>query len=129
MFSKWWLLTVLLLLLAGGDSSALPWPGQRARPQDTAPANKPDRKAWSQVSSPLTAHMFHAAVVVDARVYVVGGRGDVEVFDPKRNSWESLGKNPSVRNFAGAAALGKQIYVVGGVDRKKNLATVDVFDA
>src|SRR5262249_10562413 len=107
MLSKWSLLAVPLLLLDGGGSSALPWLGQGARPQDAASANKPDRKEWSKASSPLTDHMYHAAVVVDARVYIVGGHGDVEVFDRKRNVWESLGKNPSVRYFPGAAALRK----------------------
>jgi N-acetylneuraminic acid mutarotase len=91
------------------------------------PREKPPRH-WSRGPSLRTNHAYHAAVVVEGKIYVVGGGADVEVFDPERQAWESLGKSPSHRDFPGAAALGKEIHVVGGVHRKKNLATVDVFD-
>jgi N-acetylneuraminic acid mutarotase len=88
-----------------------------------------DRPAqWSRAPSLRTDHAYHAAIAVDGRIYIAGGGADVEVFDPQRQTWESLGKSPTDCAFLGLAALGKQIYVVGGVQQKKNLATVYLFD-
>jgi N-acetylneuraminic acid mutarotase len=114
-FKTGWL-GVALVVVAGGGGLA------------PAALNRPERSAqWSQAPSLRTDHAYHGAVAVDGIIYVAGGSADVEAFDPQRQTWESLGKSPTDGDFPGVAALGKQIYVVGGVQRKRNLATVDLF--
>jgi len=122
----------LLIAASGASESEIPADSFRVTFQDpdekqAATGGKPQGQ-WSRAPSLLTDHAYHAAVAVDGKIYAVGAGADVEVFDPGRQAWQTLAKSTHVQDFPGAAALGEQIYVVGGVDKKKNLATVDVFD-
>ena len=59
-----------------------------------------------------------AAVVLDGKIYVAGGRPphghDFAVYDPGTDKWESLPELPSQRNHIAGAAMNGRIYVAGG---------------
>lgn len=58
------------------------------------------------------------AVVIDDRIYVVGGRpprgNDFAVYDPRQDTWTTLPDLPTARNHIAAAAIDGVLYVVGG---------------
>ena len=72
-----------------------------------------------------------AAVVVDGKIYVIGGRsgysdfGDVYIYDPLTNSW-STGPSIEPRGTAGAVFYCGGIYLFGGESQlqRKNLDSV-----
>lgn len=89
----------------------------------------PEAGRWSRLADAPTARNSQAAVVIDGKVYVVGGRQNqldrdgnpllvginaLEVYDPATDSWE--GKAALPLGYAGiaAAALDGKLYVFGG---------------
>jgi N-acetylneuraminic acid mutarotase len=87
-------------------------------------AYDPANDTWDTALAPMpTAREHLAAVVVDERLYVVGGRwggvGNVstlEVYDPATGAWQQLRDMPSARGGLTAGALDGRIYVGGGED-------------
>jgi N-acetylneuraminic acid mutarotase len=64
---------------------------------------------------------YHAAAVVNGKIYVIGGAGpdnkpvpSVHVYDPATGTWAALASMPTARALFGAAAVGGTIYAVGG---------------
>eukprot|EP00966_Prymnesium_polylepis_P091657 2121640-Prymnesium_polylepis.1 len=104
----------------------------------------PVRRVWDAAPSMSTSRFAHAAVVLDNRLYVLGGASikigemhtlsSVEVFDPTRGVWEEAPAMGARRAGLAAAALSGKIYVFGGLTKalpnaaERRLSSVEVFD-
>lgn len=86
-----------------------------------------DREAnqWRRRADIPTPRHGHAAVVLEDKIYVIGGYGQtpsgnlrklssVEMFDPQSNQWTPVASLPVARGFLGAAAVDGRIYTLGG---------------
>ena len=73
---------------------------------------------WAVKAPMPTARGAGAAVVLDGRIYVAGGRpphgNDFAVYDPATDSWETLPNLPTQRNHFTGAAIDGRIHFVGG---------------
>lgn len=75
---------------------------------------------WSLGPSLNVARYKCRAVVLDGKIYVIGGRdpkdiAPVEVFDPAKGVWEVLGPSaPNAWEASCVAAVGGKIYSLGG---------------
>jgi N-acetylneuraminic acid mutarotase len=74
--------------------------------------------AWVTKAPMPTARSSGAAVVIDGKIYVAGGRlprgSDFAAYDPATDTWEVLPNLPTQRNhFIGAAINGRAHYVGG----------------
>ena len=72
-----------------------------------------------------------AAVVLNGKLYSIGGRsgpedfGDVHIYDPAADRW-TPGPAIPARGTSGAATLGGSIYLVGGESQSKRTVLGDV---
>ncbi len=78
---------------------------------------------WDTLVAPMKDERFSAAaVVVNGKIYVMGGHGreevlkKVEVYDPMANKWEEAQHMQEEREGLAAALLNNQIYVFGGTN-------------
>ncbi len=118
------------LSLSLGFSMVL-MPFAPAAPAWDAPS-EPSPVGWSRLADMNSPHEYHAAVVAEGKIYVVGGgeAAQCEEYDPATNRWNLLPQMPTAgRCFPGAAAIGRKIYVIGGTSRSVNVyATVEAYD-
>jgi len=70
------------------------------------------------VASQLTERSAGAAVAINGKIYVPGGRpphgSNFAVYDPKANAWTRLPDLPTQRNHLAAVAINGKLYVAGG---------------
>eukprot|EP00964_Phaeocystis_antarctica_P081567 scaffold51032_cov64-Phaeocystis_antarctica.AAC.5 len=103
---------------------------------NTVETYDPRTGAWKQVSAMPTIRIQHTGVVLDSKIYAIGGYEDnddrlstADVYDPQTDQWRPLAKMATGRvHFAAAAAAGK-IYAIGGeIEDRVGTATVEAFD-
>src|SRR3974390_831369 len=86
---------------------------------------------WARVADLNTAHMYHACVAVDGKIYTVGGgeKAAFEQYDETSNVWRVLPQMPTPRSLLAAAAVGRRIYAIGGLSEgNETVASVECFD-
>jgi N-acetylneuraminic acid mutarotase len=78
----------------------------------------PQTGLWTEKSPMPTARSGGAAVVVDNKIYVAGGRppggSAFEMYDPATDRSTVLPNLPTQRNHLAAGAIGNKVYVAGG---------------
>lgn len=89
----------------------------------------PATEEWSAAPDMPTARNSHAAVAIDGKMYVVGGRqftqqengeyasvnvASLEVYDPVAESWETLAPLPQAAGGITAAVVDGKLYAFGG---------------
>lgn len=94
-----------------------------------AEAFDPRTGRWSRIADAPTARNSAASVVIDGKIYVVGGRqalrqpdgtlrqvnvAALEVFDPATGRWTTRAPLPQAQGGLAAAAHGGKLYVFGG---------------
>ncbi len=131
------------------DSGPTAWP-----PIDNVWEYDPATDRWTALAPLPTKRGSANAVVVDGKIYVIGGAGlhpgsketvlhparphralgTNEVYDPATNKWETRSPMPTARNHAAAGGVGSKIYVIGGrignafISRASNTDIVEVYD-
>ncbi len=73
--------------------------------------------SWDEKTPMPAARGAGAAVVLDGKIYVIGGNPrltDNIAYDPASDSWEVLSPMPTRREHLAAAVIDSKIYVVGG---------------
>lgn len=81
-------------------------------------AVSPPSETWQPFTaangSPQARHES-GAVVVDGKIYLLGGRGtpDVQSFDPDTSTWTSHGQAPLELHHFQPVAVGDSIYIIG----------------
>ena len=108
---------------------------------------------WAQTTPLPQPRGEHSTVVIDEKIYVIGGRykrnpdsanfnehfdtASMLVFDPNTKAWSSAPDAPTARNSHAAAVIDGKIYVVGGRQFTKqadgnyanvNVANLEVYD-
>ena len=100
-------------------------------------AHAQTQRSWKERAAMPTPRSGASAVVLDDRVYVLGGKNEagnaistVEIYDPETNTW-TTGPAMSIPRFNAAAVVnGNQIVVAGGRGGENNtvLNSSEVFD-
>ena len=124
------------------------------QPIDNAWEYDPAADSWKALAPLPTKRGSANAVVVDGKIYVIGGAGlhpgsketvvhparphralgTNEVYDPATNTWGTRSTMPTARNHAAAAGVAGKIYVIGGrignafITRASNTDIVEVYD-
>jgi N-acetylneuraminic acid mutarotase len=90
---------------------------------------------WEAMAPMSTARDDSAAVVVDGKLYVMGGYdaeivslSSVERYDPAKNAWEAVAPMSTVRFALVAAVVDGKLYVMGGYDDDESLSSVERYD-
>ncbi|XP_055013025.1 kelch-like protein 7 isoform X2 [Boleophthalmus pectinirostris] len=80
----------------------------------------PNIEQWSKICGMKDARKNHGLVVVNNRIYAIGGQGatgglkSVEYYDTDRNQWHSASPVPWRGVSLKCAAVGERIYVLAG---------------
>jgi N-acetylneuraminic acid mutarotase len=89
---------------------------------------------WQERIPMPTKRCATGAVVIDGKIYVIGGLktedialSNLEVYDPLTNVWIEKTPMPTARGDCGCAVVGGKIYMIGGVNPDV-VATVEVYD-
>jgi N-acetylneuraminic acid mutarotase len=97
----------------------------------------PVTNTWTPATSMPTARMGLVAVVVNGKIYAIGGRtdgtstsavGTVEEFDPNTNLWTTRNTMPTPRFFAAGVLAAGEIHVAGGEFEINVLNTVEAYN-
>ncbi|MDC6463527.1 kelch repeat-containing protein [Nitrosopumilus sp.] len=98
-------------------------------------SKKTSYEFWKKYESMPTARTEIVSVVVDKKIYVIGGYdidknglNVVEAFDVENNSWEVITPLPKKIHHVSAVTHNEKIYVIGGYDCCKPLDDVFIFD-
>ncbi|MBN1247499.1 MAG: hypothetical protein JXC32_07555 [Anaerolineae bacterium] len=77
----------------------------------------PVTDSWTARADMPRGRDIHAAVVVDEKIYVMGGTGGInrlELYDPATDSWTRLADLPGAFGFGAVALIDDSIYLFGG---------------
>ena len=93
-------------------------------------------QSWTFRTPMPTPRWGVAAVVLEGKVYVIGGQAEngavldvVERYDPDTDTWETLPRMDDERFNAAAVVFGGRIYVLGGRDKDGDVKDdVQVYD-
>lgn len=92
--------------------------GRRESYLDTVYELDPQAGTWTPKAPMPTARSGGGAAVVDAKIYVAGGRpprgSDFAVYDPAADAWRVLPDVPTPRNHLAVGAIDGKVYVAGG---------------
>jgi N-acetylneuraminic acid mutarotase len=83
-------------------------------------AYDPGSDSWQRLLPIPTARSGTAAVVLEGRIFVVGGEAttgtfhQVEAYDPKSDRWTSSARMPTPRHGLGAAVYAGRMHVISG---------------
>jgi N-acetylneuraminic acid mutarotase len=75
---------------------------------------------WSSGKSMPEPRTEFSAVLLDNKIYVIGGSGEkgitktVYVYDPRTDQWATVAPLPEARDHMGASSYDGKLYVVGG---------------
>ncbi|MFC1712382.1 sigma-70 family RNA polymerase sigma factor [Candidatus Poribacteria bacterium] len=102
---------------------------QQNRTLSAVEAYEPATDTWTTKADMPTARYYHAACVVDGRIYVSGGAtkwGErsgnwaevptVEVYDTATDTWTRASDMPRARHGHSASAVDGKMYIIGGQD-------------
>src|SRR3954454_9148966 len=96
-----------------------------------------DGKRWTKATTlPHGGLNAPAAVVLDGRIYVIGGfeqqtnlpTARVETYDPRAKHWRDAPPLPAPRRRLAAVVLDGKIHVLGGGNDRSTLADHSVYD-
>merc|ERR1719422_411480 len=88
-----------------------------------------DDPHWRYVAQMNSGHYGDGAVVIERKIYVLGGvhTTNVEVYDADQDQWKIATNMPTKRRYASVAALENKIYVTGGRGGPP-MSSVDCYD-
>ncbi len=88
---------------------------------------------WEVVSSMEKPRCYHAAVMLDDRIYVCGGKlgdgrptRDCERYEPEMNRWDAVAPMNKPRVAFSLVAMDGRLYALGGVEYKTSVESYDV---
>jgi N-acetylneuraminic acid mutarotase len=119
------------LFVIGGRVRATPQASHFNDHEDTSLSEVFDSRTgrWSRIADAPTARNSAASMVINGRIYVVGGRqalkqsdgslrqmnvATLEVYEPRTGRWYTRAPMPQAQGGLGAAAWGGRLYVFGG---------------
>jgi N-acetylneuraminic acid mutarotase len=95
--------------------------------------------SWVKKAEMLTSRFFHTSVILDDKIYVMGGRHiqdisfpvekSVEMYDPNLNTWTQVADMNAPRAIYSAEVVNGKIYVMGGAQSTDSTNhTMEVYD-
>ena len=97
----------------------------------------PITDTWVRKADMPTARVGLSAVVVNGKIYAIGGSNQLnnqlnilctmEEYDPKTDKWTKKADMPDIRSVFGADAVNGRIYAIGGYNGTW-LSRVDEYD-
>lgn len=121
-----------IYVIGGGDVMAGVIP---APPTTTVEVYDPETDSWTFTTPMLRAVTKHAAVALDGKIYVIGGKDEflptsdaVQEYDPATQLWTLRASMPTAREAAAATAFDGRVFVIGGTSGGMDLATVEAYD-
>ena len=93
-----------------------------------------EKNEWKKMPSMSMNRYRPGVVVVDDRIFVIGGSdgheylNTCEMFDVRTNKWETIAPMPTMRNEMGVAVIGDRIIVIGGRNSGGYLRTVEALN-
>jgi N-acetylneuraminic acid mutarotase len=106
-----------IIYALGGNGGA----GNGGAAVSTVEAYDPTADKWTQKANMLTPRSFLSAVVVDGKIYAIGGWAGpgilltVEMYDPTADKWTQKADMQTPREIAGTYVYNGKIYVTGGL--------------
>jgi PKD repeat protein len=91
----------------------------------------PSQPCWTRLADLLEARSHHMVVLINNRIYIMGGLGmsEVEEYDPLTDTWTKKADILTSRQALSACAINGKIYATGGVSvTDKVYATVEEYD-
>lgn len=82
---------------------------------------------WGQTATMGWTKYAMVAVNVGHRIYLIGDRDTLHIYDITKNTW-STGNAPPLNQYGPAVALGGKIYLLGGVTGPKVTGNCAVYD-
>lgn len=87
--------------------------------------------SWTTMSPMIKPRFYHRAVVLDGKIYVMGGRSidienSMEMYDPATDTWTLVANMNSQRALHTAEVFDGKIYVFGSQDTENT--AVEVYD-
>jgi len=82
---------------------------------------------WGETSTMGWTHAAMVAVTTGQKIYLIGDRDNLHIYDVAANSW-SKGTAPPANQYGPAVALNGKIYIVGGVNGPKITGNCAVYD-
>jgi N-acetylneuraminic acid mutarotase len=90
------------------------------------PVQAASEDSWASKTSMSTERRNFGVVVVNGKIYAVGGVDGVnETYDPKTDTWTTKEPMPTARSNLGIAVVQDKIYTIGGDDTGLN----EVYDS
>lgn len=121
-----------IYVIGGGDVMAGTIP---APPTTTVEVYDPATDSWTLATPMPRAVMNHAAVALDGKIFVIGGKEEfvpmsdaVQEYDPATQQWTLRTSMPTAREASDAAVLDGRIFVIGGSSGGMDIATVEAYD-
>ena len=91
---------------------------------------------WTRKNNMNVPRFNHSSVVVDDKIYVIGGRRDlilpiersVEMYDPVTNTWKFVDSMNIARHIFSASVFDDKIYVTGGYTPDSTISSIEIYD-
>merc|ERR1712194_452723 len=101
---------------------------------DRTDAYDPAADNWQQMAAMPTSRSWHAAAVLDGKIYVTGGytssgesSNAVEAYDPVADTWSTLASLSKPRVCHASAVVRDKLYVFGGYLLNGGMDLVEVY--
>jgi N-acetylneuraminic acid mutarotase len=96
------------------------------------PMSLAEEDTWTRKADMPTGRAAPASSVVNGRIYVIGGGGEVplsivEVYDPAMDTWTRKADMPTPRAALSTSVVNGKIYAIGGLDGAY-LSTAEEYD-
>ena len=94
----------------------------------------PGADKWTRKADMLTATEAPSTIVVNDKIYAIGGCIDVtyfktvEVYDPVADKWTKKADMPTAREYVRTNVINDKIYAIGGTNGGAGLSTVEIYD-
>jgi len=109
------------------------WSGDDGPALNAVERYDPPSNTWTSVASISQRRSGSAAVVMDGKIYVVGGfssaaLSSMEIYDPQANRWTLGPPMKHARGSFGLAVHSGKIYAIAGYNGGFMLESVECFD-
>lgn len=82
---------------------------------------------WTEVSKVKSVEKLAGGILLNNKIYVIGGKSSMQIYDPETNTWSEGKSMLMAKEDFGIASLDGSIYVIGGSNQKCSSPSVECF--